>query len=68
MEIFAHENENVPFTENLLIDIPCSIQNNQQAYACLCISELLHSIGVVKEDDRCTLYAMITDSEIFAEF
>lgn len=56
------------FGEDLHLQIPLVIKDNKQAYACVCINELLHTLGVITEDNYAVIYAMITDSDIFTEF
>lgn len=67
MDIFAPACKS-EFTECLSLNIPMKIQNNSQAYICLCINEILHKIGVMSEDNYSVIYAMISDSDIFTEF
>ena len=56
------------FMEPLCIEIPCNITNNTQAYTCLCVNEILKTLGIIKEEEYNIVYAMIADSEIFTEF
>ena len=67
MELFttvSHEE----FGEELFIKIPCRIKDNKQAYACLCLNELLHTFGIITDDNYAVVYAVLTDSDIFTEF
>jgi len=56
------------YNESLEILLPCHITNNTQAYICMCINEILHSLKVTHEEDYNIIYAMISDSAIFTEF
>lgn len=61
---FNHEE----FGEELSVLIPCKAKSNSQAYGLLLVNELLHLLGMTTEDNYSTLYAMITDSDVFTEF
>lgn len=68
MDIFAKDDLTQDFNETLSICIPCDVKNNNQAYALLCINELLHTMNITTEDNYSIIYSIITDSSIFTEF
>lgn len=68
MDLFAMKRAKEEYSETLHLNIPCTATDNKQAYGLLIINEFLHLLGVITEDNYSTLYALISDSDVFTEF
>ena len=56
------------FTENICADISVKASSEREAYIIICINELLHTLGIVDEQNHSTTYAIMSDNEHFKLF
>ena len=56
------------FSQPISTTFTVSVRTEREGYLFICMNEMLHTLGLISEDEYAVNYAIISDNDIFKLF